>query len=376
MSGPGCCAHPKRLGVHALDALSLTVVVMFQGTVLNYYIISHYKDSVTPYFLFAADALCISTFIGTLVASYSYLVRVYVCKDAEDGIGTKIRARLKSSAPKIGVMPLSYVSWLFYVVILVTKIVVIFESGLAESLNPMEHFGPQLLKVTIASSSFVFLLLAEGHNWVKRGLPRNAYVTTVCAKTGIEIFDSVSLLSIILEGPKELTEGFKDLVLGLAAINFFLPSVKLYQLSFPDLSINTVAKTVTMIYMLAHIVLIDIPFLSVRLYLWLNFRQNASMFLMKNVLSIVLTLRGMYPELISFKHGFFLAEGNTKSEEEPNLKNPKESGDEVICLTRRNAGKQEKELSKVDSAQLHDKEKTESPRRDKEIELETLMVIE
>lgn len=86
-----------------------------------------------------------------------------------------------------------------------------------------------LFKVALASSSFLFLLLLEGHNWKKRGTPRYSYITSVCAKTGIEIFDSVSMLAILMEGP-DLSKIVRDFILALASVNFLLPAIKLYQL--------------------------------------------------------------------------------------------------------------------------------------------------
>ncbi|KAK9496983.1 hypothetical protein O3M35_012783 [Rhynocoris fuscipes] len=297
-----CHLISRRLFVHIVDGIWLMLILIVQGAILNYYIIMHYKHSVTPYFLFVADLLCVATYIGALAASYHYLNKVNH-EDSQDGFNIKPRICLNANS-KLGVMPLSYASWLFYIIILVTKISVIFESGLIESLSAKDHFGPQLLKVTIAASSFVFLLLVEGLNWTKRGTPRYSYVTSVCGKTGIEIFDSVALLSILMEGPKGLSESIKDVILILAAINFFLPTVKLYQLSFPDFSINRMSLPITIIYLFLHMACIDIPFLTIRLYLWLGYRENGSMFLMKNILSICLTIRCMYPELVEFKNTY------------------------------------------------------------------------
>lgn len=59
--------------------------------------------------------------------------------------------------------------------------------------------------------------------------------------------------------------------------------------------------------MVLHMVLVDVPFLSIRVYLWLAYRENASMFLMKNALSIFLCLRGMYPDLVEFTDDYLLA---------------------------------------------------------------------
>lgn len=168
------------------------------------------------------------------------------------------------------------------------------------------------LQVALCSSSFLFLLLVEGHNWRKRGTPRYSYITSVCAKTGIEIFDSVSMLAILMESTSDLSPTVKDLILALSSLNFLLPTIKLYQLSYNDFSKNNYSFPITVIYMSLHMLLIDVPFLVVRLYLWLVYHENASMFLMKNALSIVLGLRGMFPDLLEFKNSYITSHKKAK----------------------------------------------------------------
>ncbi|KAL1140454.1 hypothetical protein AAG570_000386 [Ranatra chinensis] len=319
-----CCYLPKKLCIHILDASWLVIILLVQGTILNYYIISHYKSSVTPYFLFIADFICMFSFIGTLATAYTYLKKTYM-HDSEDEFTYKPK-RLRLPTPsRLGVLPLSYTSWLFYTIILVTKICVIFESGLIAKISPHDHLGPQMLKVSMAASSFIFLLLVEGHNWAKRGTPRYSYVISTCGKTGIEIFDSISLLSLLLVTPKDMSETFKDVILILAAINFFLPSVTLYQLSLSDFAMTKVSLLLTVVYHILHLCLVDVPFLAIRMYLWLVFRENASMFLMKNLLSITLALRGMYPDIIELKKEYFSPKSVASAKRNP----PKEGFEEI-----------------------------------------------
>lgn len=300
---PVSCYIIPKIIIHLFDGFWLVVILIGQETTINYYIIMKYQDSVYPYFFFALDFLCMCSFVGTLCVAYNHLKKSLL-EDCVDGFNLRKRRALPSV---MGESPLSYLSWLFYAIIFVTKIILIFnDESYLRSLSVENHFGPQLLKVAMASSSFLFLLLLEGHNWKKRGTPRYSYITSVCAKTGIEIFDSVSMLAVLMEGPEDLSKFVRDLILALTAINFLLPSVKLYQLSFPDFSKHNYSMPITVIHMILHMLLIDVPFLSVRLYLWLAYRENASMFLMKNILSIILSLRGMFPDIVEFTDDYLL----------------------------------------------------------------------
>lgn len=301
-----------RMIVHTFDGFFLTVILIAQETIINYYIIMRYKESVFPYFFFALDFLCVCTFVGTLFVAFNNLKNI-LRQESVDGFNLHAgRVNLM-----LGDNPLIFLSWLFYSLIFVVKIILIFnDDSFIHGLSVTDHFGPQLLKVALCSSSFLFLLLVEGHNWRKRGTPRYSYITSVCAKTGIEIFDSVSMLAILMESTSDLSPTVKDLILALSSLNFLLPTIKLYQLSYNDFSKNNYSFPITVIYMSLHMLLIDVPFLVVRLYLWLVYHENASMFLMKNALSIVLGLRGMFPDLIEFKNSYITSHKKAMSEAE------------------------------------------------------------
>lgn len=297
-----CHCASRRLVVHVLDATSLVLVLILQASILNYYIIQYYKSDVSPYFWFIGDFISLFIFAGTLTVSYRYLTR---CKECHPCQGEKSfylsPKRIVSKFPTstLGMLPLSYVSWFLYSCMLLAKVIIIFKSEIPEQLSPEEPFGPQLLQIAIAMSGIIFLLLVEGHNWAERGSPRYSYVTSVCGKTGIEILDTVSLLSILLMASTQsfLTTTLENAVIILAAFNFFLPVLALYKLSLCDFAAHPFSLPIGVLHNFLHLCLVDVPFLCVRVYLWVYYKQHASIFIMKNVFSIILVLRGMYPDL-------------------------------------------------------------------------------
>lgn len=319
-----CFTTAKNPIIHIIDAAVLSGIVLGQGAILNYYVIFHYAGSVVPYIGFLADVFCVFVFLGALTISYNYLAQ---CKTKEEALRRKfpltpssLLGRMPIPKSNLGVLPYSFISWLIYIIVLLTKVVIIFESsGLVENLSEKDHFGPQLLKVTIAFASLVFLLLVEGHNWAKRGTARYSYVTTICAKNGIEIFDSVAFLSILMEGTK-MPSRFKDIILLLSMITFFLPAISLYKLSLSNFASEAVSLRITVLQNLLRLTLIDTAFLVVRLYLWIYYRQHASVFIMKNVFNIILVLRGLYPDLSVLYRKKAAVASETKSLEEISLK--------------------------------------------------------
>ena len=297
---PIWCCVPKKMVLHIMDASFMTLLLVVQGTILNFYLISHYSNTVFAYFWFLADFACLFAFLGTLTIAYQYLTASedVSIEDRVYRYSPKQVFGSKFPTSKLGVLPLSYVSWLFYTGILLAKVMMIFKSDIPDHLKSDDVFGPQLLQVTIATSGIIFLLLVEGHNWAPRDSPRYTYVTSLCAKTGIEILDTVNLLALLLvnETAMVLTFTLENVVLVLCSFNFILPTLAVYKLSLSDLISERMSLPLKIVYNLLHLCLIDIPYLAVRMYLWTAYAHNASIFLMKNVFGIVFVLRGIYPD--------------------------------------------------------------------------------
>ena len=299
-SNPMWCCLPKKMILHVMDATFMMLLLVVQGTILNYYLIRQYSNTVFPYFWFLADFASLFAFLGTLTIAYQYLTASedVSIQDRVYRYSPKQVFGSKFPTSKLGVLPLSYVSWLFYTGILLSKVMMIFKSEIPDKLTNDEVFGPQTLQVTIATSGIIFLLLVEGHNWAPRDTPRYTYVTSLCAKTGIEILDTVSLLALLMvnETKMVLTFPLENTVLILCSFNFILPTLAVYKLSLSDLVSERLSLPLKIVYNLLHFCLIDVPYLAVRLYLWFYYGHNASIFLMKNVFGIVFVVRGIYPD--------------------------------------------------------------------------------
>lgn len=203
-------------------------------------------------------------------------------------------------ASLFGVLPLCYVSWLVYATYLVCKVVYIFKTEIANLLNPQDLFGPQLLKVSIATSTVIFILLVAAHNDAEKSSQRGLAIKALCTGTAFELLDSMTFLSILIvrESHLILPFMFENFVLAFACITFFLPSIGLYQLCLSDFGQHDKPLDLSGISNLSHLVFVNLPYLSVRIYLWSGFGSDISMFVLKNVISVVWNLKDIVPELI------------------------------------------------------------------------------
>ncbi|XP_071444176.1 transmembrane protein 121B-like [Hetaerina americana] len=316
MATGNACECTKRFVFQVLDGASLLFVLVLQGSILNFYIISHYKSSVNPYFWFIADFVCLFVFAGTLTKAYRHLKFLKSSKavkirharpdnsspgltgsNADSINGSQVShasslKRLGLPSDLIGPLPLSYAAWMFYSVILTAKVGIILKSEIPNTLNKADFFGPQMLKLTIGLSAVIYLLLAEGHSEYSPG-PK--LVRSTCSHSAVELVDTISFLSILLV--KDTTT-LEDFVVALTAINFLLPTLPLYALSISGFGAKPIPLILLLIRDLLHLFLLDIPYLVVRVYFWIAYQQDISMFLMKNVFGIVIIVRSVYPDII------------------------------------------------------------------------------
>jgi CECR6/TMEM121 family len=137
--------------MHVVDGALLLLVHLVQASILNYYIISHYSHSTTPYFWFVADFLCLFVFAGTLTIAFKYFNNPRSERSTDSTSFTLSPSKFITgyNTSRLGVLPLSYVSWFFYSGILIGKVAVIYRSNLPEELHTKDLFGPQLLQVNI-----------------------------------------------------------------------------------------------------------------------------------------------------------------------------------------------------------------------------------
>jgi len=65
--------------------------------------------------------------------------------------------------------------------------------------------------------------------------------------------------------------------------------------SQPNVDITPMGLPQSVCYNFLHLVLVQMPFFGIRLYMWCVFNQNASVFMMKNILHLIFFLHSLYP---------------------------------------------------------------------------------
>jgi len=298
-----CITHKT---FYAIDAALLIIVYIFQASILNYYIIYHSKTNVANYFWFLGDILLTGLFLYTTVTAYSYLKKQKLKREKKSEELDNDKSPPKSKKPKhfYGVLPLCYITWLCYASYLVFKICYIFKNEIINLLKPEDVFGPQLLKVSIAISTVVFILLVTAHNDAEKDSQRALAIKALCTGTAFELLDSMAFLSILVirESHLIVSYEFENAVLVFACANYFLPTVALYQLCLSHFGQKDKTLDLNGVYNISHLLLVNIPYLAFRIYLWSGFGSDISMFVMKNVIAIVWSLKDICADLMTLHH--------------------------------------------------------------------------
>lgn len=166
----------------------------------------------------------------------------------------------------------------------------------------------------IGLSGIVFYLLVSaecvGRHVDREKWPTNAWI--------VEIFDSVEILSIVISSNSDI--GYIEyLIYATAYLNFMLPLWILYSVAQPNTDSMPMGLPQPVCYNFLHLLLVQMPFLGIRLYMWAVFNQNASVFMMKNLLHIIFFLHSLYPHIIEISKKNQYSPENCIDESEPEI---------------------------------------------------------
>ena len=197
-------------------------------------------------------------------------------------LGLVIRYHLKKERPIIYV----WIVWLLYTFGFVVSVACIFAKEV-EKLDKSKFFGPNVLKTTLCLAPVLLLLLL---NTTISARKNPKLIERLSMAIALDIFDGIEMLDILLLQGHELTvsEAMKIAMVSFVCVSFLLSSVSLCQHKF-DLEQGIVKsrRKVTLYRALCQITLVNGVFLILRLVLLFKYKFSASIFLTKNIISLV-----------------------------------------------------------------------------------------
>ncbi|KAK0063913.1 4-hydroxybenzoate polyprenyltransferase mitochondrial-like isoform X2 [Biomphalaria pfeifferi] len=259
--------------------VSVILLAMIQGGILNYFLI-HYQTH-NWYAWIAGDVAIIFSFFVAFFISFRELKIVHKAKKY-------FKNHLLISTVEAGSFPLVYFAWLVYSVIMAVRVGIIYKS-LAFQVQHELFFDRNLLKVTVAFSGLVFLLLVASHHNFGPGTTARNQINFLSALVPFDIIDAVDILSIFFfkEDRDTLEPVLAWFIIIVACLNLLLPTVPLMMLSKSHFGAQPITSQLEYLNKLIHIFVINLPLLAIRLILWQKHRMEISPLLVKNVFMIV-----------------------------------------------------------------------------------------
>lgn len=178
--------------------------------------------------------------------------------------------------------------WLAYIIPLVIMIAVIF-GGLRSKLDKRHFFGPNILKMTMCITPGIALIL-----FITTSKARKHYselVVELCGNVAVDLFDYIEVLAVLLlqSGSILLPDGIAGTIIALVIVSLFL--------SVLEIGENKLDKTDKIeknerLYLWRLILKIPVNFalLVIRLIVWLKYKHDASIFIAKNMIIILIMI--------------------------------------------------------------------------------------
>ncbi|KAK4291132.1 hypothetical protein Pmani_036018 [Petrolisthes manimaculis] len=310
MEGGGVCPFTLTRAVlyHTLLTGTVLLVTTTQGILLDVYILANDHTAIINYFWLLPDFLMIFVFVAAMTVGYRNCKAEIKRQTHKRGSKTPNNndSNDKNNASLIARLGLGFLGphvtpfyvWLAYSIILVSKIAIIFKSEMPSKVGPTDYLSPQLLKMTIAASAVVFGLLVEGQARVESNGERERYIKSLSHGTALEVLDSVTFLSLLIQSESGLVLPWtlENAIIAFACINFFLPAIALVKLSRSDYGRTPVCIIATIVYKLSHLWLINFTFFVIRIYLWAGLSASVSPFVIKNIYHMFSVMKQTYED--------------------------------------------------------------------------------
>ncbi|XP_060079758.1 transmembrane protein 121B-like [Ylistrum balloti] len=258
------------------------VLVLAQGGILDYYLVNH--KNIYWYGWVAADVAIGLVFMMTFLISYRHLSIIH-------------RSRGSGSTVRAGSLPLCYFAWFVYSVFLGARVFIIYQD-IARTLNEASVFGPNTLKMTISTASFVFVLLLLTHHDAIASCNRRYRIEELSGTVLFDVLDSIDVLNIFFNQSDidEISSELELSILIVASLNFLVPVLSLMMLNRTHFGHKGRKHYLVVLHKLSIVAFTNLPLFIIRMLLWHVHSQDISIFPMKNIIMIFLAFHDLYDE--------------------------------------------------------------------------------
>ncbi|XP_015771399.1 PREDICTED: uncharacterized protein LOC107349727 [Acropora digitifera] len=187
----------------------------------------------------------------------------------------------------------SFAVWPAYVWIALIPLIGIIFGGndpIENKLDSQVFFGPNVLKMTLCLSPLLLLLL------LSTGTDSMSYrelIWPLSLRIALDLFDTVEMLEVVLEEnivSHNIPRSFENAIITFACISFILSPLHLMQIKLTSPGEWEYHEFTSICHKTLQILAVNCVFLCLRLALFLGYGKDASIFIAKNGIVILLSL--------------------------------------------------------------------------------------
>ena len=222
--------------------------------------------------IYAVDIIVVCLFIGSFFMS------------ADNIYKEKYTTHLRYN--DVRHLPLTYLAWFVYALVLDVKVVVIFTT-FSTDLDENVFFGPNTLKTSLAIAGLVFLTFIATQHDLKTGQRRNQLVSLTAAVV-FDHLDSVDILDNLFdkEARTEFPAGLATTIIVICCLNLLLPTLPMFTLVKTRFGLRRLPEKYELMHKFAIGYLVNLPLFVTRMITWHGLSSGISIFLLKNVMAI------------------------------------------------------------------------------------------
>lgn len=208
--------------------------------------------------------------------------------------------------------------WVSYVITLVVNIGILFGT-IGDKLDSEKFLGPNVLKGVLCVTPPLLLLLLHNADDLDRSHERKDLVSKLSYQMAINLFDVVDMIDIVLEDKRHgngancscanitinetnptiatsslntIPEGFGMAMVAVASVSLLMSLWQLFEnkLSRHPKEDTKIRFRAAVLRNLVEIALVNFVFLIIRLVVFAKYRRDESIFIAKNIISIVLSI--------------------------------------------------------------------------------------
>ena len=197
-----------------------------------------------------------------------------------------------TSAARKNAIRWMWVPWFLYNLAFVASIIIIF-TKVVKKLQYSDFWGPNTLKIVLCITPLLLILLLN--SIIPAG--NQKLIQRITAGVVLDLFDAIAMLEIILleKSESDLPDLLEKCILGFVSIGIFLSSLALFQHKVKPLTDEVAIRRKTVIFRVSvQVLFVNVTFLIIRCLVWLDYGYDASIFITKNVLAVVISLTEIF----------------------------------------------------------------------------------